>query len=167
VSTWPSVDIEGQLAVASNAVDVALGHFLAACRNAVVWDMRPVVEGAGGSFCLGASLFGLGKSSVLPLYLPSPPLLLFSLGKGHWCHFTVLHEANLHPQLTHCHCGVPSVASSATFWCSHLVLQQLWLNSSFSRELILANCKLSQATFGSDLYLAQLSSAQLAVAQLS
>jgi hypothetical protein len=105
---------------ASNAVDVALGCFLAACRYAVVWDTRPVADGAGVGFGLGASLLSLGKSVVLPLYLPSPPPLLFSLGKGHWCCFWVLWEVNLHPQLLHSCWGVPSVASSAALWCSHL-----------------------------------------------
>jgi hypothetical protein len=118
-------------------------------------------EGAGGAGGggLAASLFSLqGKRGAIFLPFPSttPVPLLAPLDKGHWCHFTVLHDANLHPQKSQVHCGQPSMASSACFWCSRLNAWFLFHASCFFSFWAVEACllpleRLKKARFPSSL----------------
>jgi hypothetical protein len=80
--------------------------------------MRMGVGGTGG--LVGIGLFNWERFAALPFPFSSPDGLLAPLEIGHWCLFAALRDANFHPHGLHCHCGWPSSASLATFWCSHL-----------------------------------------------
>jgi hypothetical protein len=103
---------------ASQAEDGALGIFFMASWVAVAFGAGLVVGGVEEVDRPG--LFGCRWIAVLPLsaFVPSP--LVAPLARGHQCHFTVLHNANLHLHHWHFHCGVPLMASLATFQHSHL-----------------------------------------------
>ena len=81
-----------------------------------------LVGGAGGGGIV-ASLPGLQENRGAirhPFPSMAPVSWLAPLDKGHQCLFAVLHNTNFRPQKTHDHCGLPSAASSACFWCSCL-----------------------------------------------
>jgi hypothetical protein len=91
------------------------------------------LEGTGGEG-LAVSLFDLwGKNRAIRLTFPStaPAPLSAPLAKGHQCCFTVLQDTIFCPQNSHFHCGRPSMASSACFWCSHLDVWFLFHASRF------------------------------------
>jgi hypothetical protein len=88
------------------------------------------VEGEGGVL-VRAGLFSLGRALVLPGAFSVPTLLLASLERGHQCPFAALQVANLHLQSLHYWCGVPWVASTVAFWCSHLDVWFLFHVSCF------------------------------------
>jgi hypothetical protein len=75
--------------------------------------VRMGVGGVGG--LVGIGLFNWERLSALPFPFSSPDSWLAPLEIGHWCLFAALHDANLHPHDLQCHCGWPSLASSATF----------------------------------------------------
>jgi hypothetical protein len=118
---------------ASWAEDGSLGLFF---FPAAPWLVVALGTGGGG----GAegvevddipSLLRFEQTAVLPLSGSVPAPLLAPLVRGHQCLFTDLQDANQHLHHLHFHCGSPSMASSATFWHSHLDTWFLFLVSHF------------------------------------
>jgi hypothetical protein len=107
----------------SRANDGAQVHFFHGCRTVGCDGAEEGGLGGAGGGGLMVGLFDLwGKSRAIFLDFPStvPVPLSAPLAKGHQCRFAVLRDANFHLQRSHFHCGRPSTASSACFWCSHL-----------------------------------------------
>jgi hypothetical protein len=116
------------------ADDGAQACFFPGCRAAGHDSAEDEGAGGAGGGGLVASLFGLqGKRGATLLLFPStaPVPLSAPLAKGHQCLFTVLCDANLHPQRSHFHCGWLSTASSAHLQCSCLDVWFLFHASHF------------------------------------
>jgi hypothetical protein len=118
-----AIALEYHSNVASQVLVGGAGAFLGG-RGVGTGGVRVMVGGAGGF--LDTCLLGWEGGMALPLPFSGPAVPLAPLEIGHWCHFAALQDANLCLHALHCHCGMPALASSKAFWCSHLDAQFLF-----------------------------------------